>query len=106
VTSPSVWKTIKPTAGATIAARSTFDIRGGKNPFLVDFTSNSADGCMFSAGTPTPTCAFTAEAKNKVQTVNEFKIIFFIYFSLNLIVCFKSQIVNAIVRLSGVEVNP
>jgi hypothetical protein len=44
-----------PEAGLLIASRSVVVIRGGKKPFVVEVTSNCAEGAILAVATPMPT---------------------------------------------------
>lgn len=55
----SVSYTVSPSAGAAIAFFSEVVTRGIKNPFVVDFTSNCAEGS--GVNVPIPVCALICE---------------------------------------------
>jgi hypothetical protein len=75
----SVHQTISPAAGVAIVFLCACVIRGGKNPLLVDVTSNTAEA--FGLVVPIPTCALLVTAVSK-----KIKIIWKVYFFISFIV--------------------
>ena len=75
-----------PDAGETIAFRWVVVMRGGKNPFVVDVTSNCADGFILAVDTPMPTWALLfVEINNAIIKAVKRKVFFmfkFFYFFL------------------------
>jgi hypothetical protein len=62
----------RPAAGLLIASRSVVVIRGGKNPLVVEVTSNCDDGFMLAVDTPIPTWAEEFIAMRIVTRYNNF----------------------------------
>ena len=68
-----------PVAGVLIASRSVVVIRGGKNPFVVEVTSNCAEGCMLAVETPIPTWALVVVVMANAMISADARNIFFIF---------------------------
>jgi hypothetical protein len=62
-----------PVAAETIASLSVVVIRGGKNPFVVELTSNSAEACAVLPSVLIPTdCAVAANVVKIASKINSF----------------------------------
>ena len=77
-----VLKITNPDAGVVIESRWDVVIRGGKNPFVVEVTSNCADGFMSAVDTPIPTCALVVVVMANAMISNDARNVFFILFVL------------------------
>jgi hypothetical protein len=74
-----VLKITRPVAGEEIALRCVVVILGGKNPFVVELTSNCADA--LGELVPTPTCAWVKASttkRNKPVKIDFFVLIIYI----------------------------